>query len=421
MPSLDTYKKMLLSKGNTIGEVHKTNSDIVMEATWDRDVQSRKCYIYDVFHDDQPESNSGYDPSQSKLKTPIDAKFIMTQYQTLVKDIIDYHLQFRPSQKVSDFNESDELYYYERDFTKRFSAEFPVGLYVDIEDDKKVYHKWLICQKEYSLQFVKYIILPCNYNFRWITFENGKRILNKMWGVSRNQLSYNSGVYRNDRYEKTENQDKCWLPINSITSELFYTNDDRNNQRLFISAATNHPIVWRISKVENHAPFGLQKLTVVQDYYNSSTDYIDWDAINKGDTYAMYADYFDSSVSPIDLTTQESVPQSTTCTITTSNNRIKVGGSYKTLTAKFYDFGGIEITDQIYSSLSSSPWKAFIDNKEVTNTSLISWKSQDKTNIIKVKFGNDSDYLSKILVIKCEVEYEGDIITGEIELEIVSI
>ena len=38
----------------TVGEKLKSDSDMLMEATWDNDLQSKICYIYDFFHDDSP-------------------------------------------------------------------------------------------------------------------------------------------------------------------------------------------------------------------------------------------------------------------------------------------------------------------------------------------------------------------------------
>ena len=45
MPSLDLYKK--LHTATSIGQVHKQESDMIMEATWDTDINTRVCYLYD--------------------------------------------------------------------------------------------------------------------------------------------------------------------------------------------------------------------------------------------------------------------------------------------------------------------------------------------------------------------------------------
>ena len=89
-----------------------------MEQTFDHDIQAKKCYIYDFYHDDQPDKNQNmtYD---NTTKTPIDAKFIINSYQSIDKDQVPYYLQFRPSQKYS-FSENDDLYYYETDYHERW-------------------------------------------------------------------------------------------------------------------------------------------------------------------------------------------------------------------------------------------------------------------------------------------------------------
>lgn len=181
---LYNYKRMLTHQGRTEGEVRKRQSDIIMEATWDRDLQSKRCYIYDYFHDDQKSKNKGMTYSPETTKTPVDLKFIITQYGSLSKDQIEYHVQFKPSWR---FEEPA----YMKEYETKFQAEIPIGAYVDIPDDQGIYHKWLICSKEIGNQFIKYSVLPCNYYFHWVC--GGKKY--DMWGVARLRSSYNSGLW----------------------------------------------------------------------------------------------------------------------------------------------------------------------------------------------------------------------------------
>ena len=81
MPSFETARRIASVKNNgvkTIGQIHKEESDWLMEETWNADNQSKTCYIYD-------------------------------------------YLQFKPSQKVR-FDKSDELYYFETDYKSRYSV-----------------------------------------------------------------------------------------------------------------------------------------------------------------------------------------------------------------------------------------------------------------------------------------------------------
>ena len=190
MPSLDTARRINQIKWNnakTVGQTIKEQSDFAMESTWEYDPQSKVCYIYDYYHDDQPTLNKGM-TYENTTKYCIDAKFIITKYQSISSDQIEYHLMFRPSQPL-EFDEDDELYYYERDYAFKYRAEFPQGMFCDIPDDRGVYRRWLIVGKEFANQFVKYSILPCDYRLCWIENKDNKRIKRQMWGCLRDQKS----------------------------------------------------------------------------------------------------------------------------------------------------------------------------------------------------------------------------------------
>lgn len=129
MPSLNITRQLLSQRNNaakTIGQVHKENSDFTMEYTWDNDIQSKCCFIYDFNHDDQPQLNK-HMTYENTSKTKIDAKFIITSYGSMDKDQVAYHIMFRPSQKV-EFDECDDLYYFETDYRNKYDVVFPIGL-----------------------------------------------------------------------------------------------------------------------------------------------------------------------------------------------------------------------------------------------------------------------------------------------------
>ena len=187
MPSLSEYKTYLSHQGSMIGQAYKNNADMIMEQTWSRDIQSKKCYIYDYYHDDQPWLNEGM-TYENTIKTPIDAKFIIVQSQSIEKDRVTVMLQFKPSQKLR-FNDGDDLYYYETYYKSKYGSNFPIGLYCDIADENGVYHKWIICAKQISNQFTKYLILPANYRFSWVETSKNKRVIRRVWGATRSQNS----------------------------------------------------------------------------------------------------------------------------------------------------------------------------------------------------------------------------------------
>lgn len=190
MPSLETARRVSALRTNgarTVGQMYKENSDFVMEYTWNNDIQSKICYIYDYAHDDQPEKNK-HMTYRNTTKTRIDAKFIVTSYGSMDKDQVAFHIMFKPSQKV-EFDEDDELYYFETDYRNKYDITFPVSQFIDIPDEKGVYVRWLICDFEEGNQFTKYTVLPCDYRFQWISIENGKRVKRQMWGCTRSMNS----------------------------------------------------------------------------------------------------------------------------------------------------------------------------------------------------------------------------------------
>ena len=402
MPSLSTARRIANAKTNnakTIGQIYKEQSDFVIEETWNNDLQSKTAYIYDYFHDDFFTDEFGITRSlaegmtyENTNKTKIDVKFIVKSYQSMDKDQVDYYLMFKPSQPVH-FNESDELYYYEKDFKKRYGATFPMGLFVDLPDDKNVYHKWLICRDEPANQFPKFLILPVNYELMWIEKSGTEKIKRRMWSVLRQQQSYTSGVYVDRYFGHTDNQTKVYLPMNSITDKIWYTDKDSKNMRVIVSALTVNPTVWKITKCETASPLGLQKLTLYTNFFNDHTDYVNLE------TGEMYADYFDSEIVPTDPSTPTPTPSSTTAKISASTSTIKVGGSYKFLTVNLYNNSNEDITAE-YSAATFN-WTCSINDEDWTDK--VVWRDDAEFNQKKLKFPMDTSVIGNILSIKCEI------------------
>ena len=415
MPSLQTARRIANAKTNdakTLGQIYKEESDFLMEETWDNSVTSKTCYIYDYFHDDFFTDEHGITRSlaegmtyENTNKTKIDAKFIIKSYQSMDKDQVEYYLMFRPSQPVR-FNEGDDLYYYETDFRKRYSATFPIGLWVDLPDDRGVYHKWLICRNEPANQFPKYLILPANYELMWVEKNNEKRIKRRMWCVLRQQMSYTSGVYVDRVFGHTDNQNKLILPMNSITEKFWYTDDDSKNMRVIVSALMENPTVWKITKCESASPLGLQKLTLYTNFFNEHTDYVNLE------TGEMYANYFDSEITPIDPSTPTTPPSSITAKISASTSTIKVGGSYKNLTVNLFNDSNEDITTE-YTDATFT-WTCSVDDEDWTDK--VTWRVGTEYNQKKVKFPSDTSVIGKILSVMCEVVKENLPIESEILL-----
>lgn len=412
MPSLQTARRVANAKNNgakTIGQIYKEQSDFLMEETWDNNIQSKVCYIYDYFHDDQPELQD-HMTYENTTKTRIDAKFIVSQYGSISKDQVAYHLMFKPSQPL-EFNDGDELYYFETNYRRKYNIPFPCSLYIDIPNEKGIYEKWLIINGEQGNQFIKYNVLPCNYRFEWVETSGQNRYKRRMWGVDRQQLNYTAGVWIDRYFNIPDNVDKAFLPLNDITENINYVDENSSNQRMIISAKTKHPLAWKLTKLENTKPLGLLQLTFSQTPFDQNNDYIEKD--DNGNIIGMWADFY-KSISPTDPNTPSPTPSNTYGKITASTSTIKVGGSYKTLTLKLYDVDNNEVTDN-YSS-ATFDWACYIKDNETDDLSdKVTWLNGSLFNQKKIKFPDDRSYLDKILVIKCVVN---DIVTTE-EFELI--
>lgn len=409
MPSLQTARRVANAKNNgaqTIGQIYKEQSDDMMNWTWENDIQSKICYIYDFYHDDQPRLAEGM-TYENTTKTRIDAKFIVKSYQSMDKDQVEYYIQFKPTQKTH-FSEGDELYYFETDYRKKYHNDNFIGLFIDIPNDENIYEKWMILRTEPANQFPKYLILKCNYELMWIENNGTEKIKRRMWSVLKMQSSYNSGLWTDLRFTSQENQDKVWLPLNPITEKIWYTNESSKNMRVLVSSFTDNAIAWQISKVENAQPLGVQKLTLYQDFFDQHRDYIEKDS--DGNIIGMWASYFDSEIAPTDPSTPTTPPSSITARISASTSTIKVGGSYKNLTVNLFNDSNEDITTE-YAGATFT-WTCSIDNKDWTDK--VTWRAGTEYNQKKVKFPNDNSVIGKILSVKCEIVKDGLPIESEI-------
>lgn len=395
MSIYDMHRKRMRLQGNNIGQIHKNQSDEIMEQTWDNDIQSKICYIYDFYHDDQPRLAEGM-TYENTTKTRIDAKFIVKSYQSMDKDQVDYYIQFKPTQKTH-FSEGDELYYFETDYRKKYHNDNFIGLFIDIPNDENIYEKWMILRTEPANQFPKYLILKCNYELMWIENNGIEKIKRRMWSVLKMQSSYNSGLWTDLRFTSQENQDKVWLPLNPITEKIWYTNESSKNMRVLVSSFTDNAVAWQISKVENAQPLGVQKLTLYQDFFDQHRDYIEKDS--DGNIIGMWASYFDSEIAPIDPSTPTTPPSSITARISASTSTIKVGGSYKNLTVNLFNDSNEDITTE-YTDATFT-WTCSIDNEDWTDK--VIWRAGIEYNQKKVKFPNNTSVIGKILSVKCEI------------------
>lgn len=416
MPSLQTARRVANAKNNgakTIGQIYKEQSDEMMEWTWYNDEQSKLCYIYDWKHDDSPNMNIGM-TYENTTKTPIDAKILVSKYGSIDKDSPTLQCQFKPSQKEY-FTKDDELFYMEEYRQKYHLDDIFVGMYLDVPDKKKVYHRHLICMKDVEQNFQKYFLLPCDYFLQWIQTKADKRYKRSMWCVLKSQSSYNSGIWVDNVTASQQNQELLFIPTNEISDTIYYVSEDNNNNQRLIVDIPNYsienwtPNTWVVSKVERVNVRGRTKLTLYQKPFNSNTDYIEKD--ENGIITGLWANYF-GGTAPTDPDTPTTPPSSITARISASTSTIKVGGSYKNLTVNLFNDSNEDITTE-YADATFT-WTCSIDNEGWTDK--VTWRAGTEYNQKKVKFPSDTSVIGKILSVMCEVVKENLPIESEILL-----
>lgn len=185
MITLQGYKNILGTE--KIGRIYKKQSDMIEEMQWGSTIDATVGYLYDWVRDTHQSQLNDLNPLADTYKIPIEMKFIVSSKQTYSKDPVSYHLQLRPSQECN-------VPYYEACFKERYAATFPCGMYVDIQDSKDRFNRWLIVGEANinDPQFPTFEILRCDYILNAVI--NGEKYNFPV--VLRSQNSYNSGIWR---------------------------------------------------------------------------------------------------------------------------------------------------------------------------------------------------------------------------------
>ena len=117
------------------------------------------------------------------------------------------------------------------------------------------------------------------------------------------------------------------------------------------------------------------------------------------------ARYSTASVTTTMTITNSSTPSPDyTMEIYASTDTLKIGGSYKTLTVKYYNSEGTEITSDIIANKTREDyvWSAWCEGVDLTNnTNFVSWYNGSTVNQNKIKLADNRDYLTKTMTIKC--------------------
>ena len=114
---------------------------------------------------------------------------------------------------------------------------------------------------------------------------------------------------------------------------------------------------------------------------------------------------YDTSVTTAMTITDTSTPSvDYRMEIYASSNTLKLGGSYKTLTVKYYNSDGTEITSDIIANKTREDyvWSAWCEGVDLTNdTSFVTWLNYGDVNQKKIKLAENWSYVEKIMTIKC--------------------
>ena len=255
--NITSYKNYLSSRGTSLGQVKRTQSDVVMNSTFTSDPTYKKVYIL---------TKDGW-----KWE---DAKYQFHTTPSVSKDAVDYYLQFRPK------------------------VHYPVGSYIIVPDDtdfdinlseeekrnpfsqpiEKRSQWWIIVGRDEANAYVRYMILKCDWDFRWIY----KGQLMTCWACSKNANSYTSGVWRDEYSMSLDNLTSAFLPdtyhVYGDKLEELGLADTRTVmylQRFFMSNNDLEPKIYQVTKITDINPQGIIKLSIKQDELNEKRDNIE--------------------------------------------------------------------------------------------------------------------------------------------------
>lgn len=158
MSMFEAYRNRMAVRGNSMSDMLRKQSNMVIEQTWDRDPNARKVYVVKV--------DSGL-PQVTVNHELIDVKFNIKTYQSITSDEVAYMLQFRHGEE------------------KR-RPEIAIGSYVYMEDEDGEWKWWILVHCDERPSFRQWQILETNWEFGWV--KNGK--IYHCLGIQRVQQSY---------------------------------------------------------------------------------------------------------------------------------------------------------------------------------------------------------------------------------------
>lgn len=328
----ELYRRRVSSNGSvaSIGQALKLQSDMIMNETFLNDINTKKVLI-----------------KKDGVWKEEYAKYQVHTTPSILKDNVDYYLQFRPG------------------------VHYDIGTYVIVPDDTcfdvketdfKSKYCWLIVGRDNSNQFVRYNILQCNWDFKWV-YENK---IYSCWAVLRSANSYSSGIGIDDMTVSLENQLAAWIPDNDETRTITY------DVRFMIGLNSKYPKVYKTTKILDAVNQGTIKLTFKQDEYNPNTDNVE----------LGICDYYKSSITPTDYEPEATIVGTSVISLAKGvYSVIKVGGDYKYLKYTVYDASGNEI---IISPVDMR-WNISCSNPNIVCEDSFEYGYDYELNLFKIK------------------------------------
>ena len=273
------YSDYLKVRGDNLSEVRKYDAETVYNVTFDGSPGYKRCYILD--------------PKKGWHWT--DVKYQRHSRQNISNDDADYYISFRPHVHypigtyifIPNENErmSDHMGFYD---------ENPIDPFKDKNFDK-IFNEgklWLIVNKDNDKLFVKYMVLPCDYLFRWVaSYEDSQEIFS-VYGTNRVKDSSKAGTWDRNISRRLDTVTYFWIPdthyIFGNDIDVYGLDDTRylaHDIRMMITTNVINPKVYRVTDINEMNPQGVIKVTVKQDEYDPKTDNVN----------LMVCDYYNST------------------------------------------------------------------------------------------------------------------------------
>ena len=252
--NINGYRNYLSTNGINLAQIRRNQTDMLLNATWTSDPVYKRVYIL---------TKDGW-----KWE---DIKYEYHQSQSVAKDNVDMYIQFRPK------------------------VHYPIGSYVLIPDDtspnlnlteeelanpfkqpiERRTQWWLIVDRDNQNAYVRYNVLQCNWNFRWV--YEGR--IHSIFSVIRSANSYTSGTWRAEKTITLDNLTGFWAPdthyVYGDQVEKLGMDDTRtimHDQRFLLTTNELDPKVYQVTKVVEVSPLGVIKYSVKEDEFNPKRD-----------------------------------------------------------------------------------------------------------------------------------------------------